>query len=441
MRGKRIRGSAGFALAATLMVLLVAVILITGVLAMAISAYQLSSSRQEYSQAMYLAEAGINALISDWRASGGEPAQPYLGTLQNGSTTGSYRVTWGPPDERGVVSLTSQGTTNSDAWEGSPVRLARRVQVQLDTDGKWAWDHVYSVDSALNPDYPYATINGGGEYLPSDAEDAHAPYSQAQLPTPKWDEWRQTALAQPDATRQASTNISVDADNDQHVYWFGHGTGAPEDPAAHSVPPDENYFLTDPYFPGLSYPEAYVCKSGSKRYTVTFGKEGSGSQLTTYNGLFFVHGDVIIKGKVVVNGSIIATGDITTQAMAEVSIKPTIPPEGAPADTVYPAMVAGRDILITNRSTSSGSQVPEAVRVLGVIWAGRSFDARASLAAGCVVSPSVTLRGNFYLEYGFPIDPNDPNSPRFEPGVSTPPMFNEPDIGQIQPTPRSWREL
>ena len=79
--------------------------------------------------------------------------------------------------------------------------------------------------------------------------------------------------------------------------------------------------------------------------------------------------------------------------------------------------------------------------MLGIIWAGRSFDCRAALAAGCVVSPSVIMRGNFYLEYGFPIDPTDPNSPRFEPGVSTPPMFNEPDIGQVQPTPRTWREI
>ncbi len=450
MRADRRRTRAsGFALAAALMLLVVGAILIVGVLAMAISAHQMSTSREQYTEAVYLAEAGINALISEWRANGipDPTAQPYQGELPNGPTTGAYSVVWSwPPDPRGVVSVTSEGVTNSNIWQGSPFRLSRRVQVQLDTDGKWAWDHVWSADSTVSPDYPYATINGGGSYTPSDPNDPHAPYAQPELPTPRWDEWRQTALAQDQNADGSlpyagSLDIKVDAEADRHVYWHGHGIDAPEDPSAHSSPPDENYYIPDPYFPELSYPDAYVCTPGSKRYTVTFGKEGPGNQLTVYNGLFFVHGDVIIKGKVVVNGTIVATGDITTQAMAEVSIKPTIPEGGAGEEEVYPALIAGRDVLITNRSTASANQTPEEVRILGIIWAGRSFDCRASLSSGCIVSPSVTLRGNFDIEYGFPIDPSDPNSPIFEPGVSTPPMFNEPDTGWMQPTPHSWREL
>ena len=53
--------SGGFAFVAALMVVLVVAILLMAVLTMAMSARLLAGSRQEYLQAMYLAEAGINA--------------------------------------------------------------------------------------------------------------------------------------------------------------------------------------------------------------------------------------------------------------------------------------------------------------------------------------------------------------------------------------------
>ena len=77
------------------MVMLVLAILVAGVLTMAVSARNLSASRHEYTQALYVAEAGVNKLIAEWRHAGAAnpPAQPYAGTVDNAGTTGSYSVT------------------------------------------------------------------------------------------------------------------------------------------------------------------------------------------------------------------------------------------------------------------------------------------------------------------------------------------------------------
>ena len=449
------------------MVLLVTAILITGVLAMAISASQLSSSRQEYGQALYLAEAGVNALISEWRAQGNPPTQPFTGTLANQSRAGTYQVTWTwPPDEYGVVTLNSQGTANSDSAAGSIFRLTRRVQVRLDTDGHWAWNHVYSTDPSRTDipecdEYPYAERKGGaGEISPEDPYNDHCPGAFPMLPTPKWNEWRKAAMdawiaeAKDDGTLnpdtglpsnyQALTSSGKNFDPNRHVYWYGKSSTETENPVPHAYDANGNPSPTaththrngyihapggvnelDPYF-NVQYPDAYVCQTkGSTAFEVVF--EG------TVTGLYFVHGDVLIKNSLRLEGTIIATGSIRTQGQALLDIQPMVQATGGGAYTVYPAMIAGEDISLYNQSTE---------HVYGIMWAGRSFLAQASDQYGCVVSPYVKLDGNYNVTYGsFPVDPNDPNSPRYESGSSPPPMFNEPDIGVIQPTPRSWREL
>ena len=80
----------GFAFAAALMLMLVVAILVTAVLTMSMSARLLASSRHEYTQAIYLAEAGVNTVIADWRDRGAEnpPAQPYQGVLATGGAAG-----------------------------------------------------------------------------------------------------------------------------------------------------------------------------------------------------------------------------------------------------------------------------------------------------------------------------------------------------------------
>jgi cytoskeletal protein CcmA (bactofilin family)/Tfp pilus assembly protein PilV len=129
------RAQQGFAFVAALMVMLVVSILIAGVLAMSASSQQLATSRQEFTQALYVAESGVNALLSQWRANGvsNPPGQPYTGqaTLSGGSSVGQYSVTWTAPDANGIVTATSVGTVNS-SLPGTIYNLARTVKVDLD---------------------------------------------------------------------------------------------------------------------------------------------------------------------------------------------------------------------------------------------------------------------------------------------------------------------
>ncbi|NIR01591.1 MAG: hypothetical protein GTN78_15560, partial [Gemmatimonadales bacterium] len=115
IRTKRHRRG-GFAFVAALMVILVIAILLVAILTMAMSAHLLAGSRHEYTQALYLAEAGVNAMISDWRLQGADnpPPQPYEGELANGGAAGAYRVTWAvDPNRDDWVTVTSIGTVNT----------------------------------------------------------------------------------------------------------------------------------------------------------------------------------------------------------------------------------------------------------------------------------------------------------------------------------------
>jgi hypothetical protein len=430
MNSQSRRGSAGgFAFVAVLMVMLVVVVLIAGVLAMAVSARNLSTSRHEYTQALYVAEAGINRVVSDWRkrGAGNPPAQPYAGTIANAGSTGSFRVTWAywQPQpglvRQDVVVLTSQGTVNTGgkALTGTILDLTRTVQVNLDTNGDWAWNHVYTTDDP-NTQYqvpPYADVNGASGYIdPPNYLDEHGPGMSKRLPTPKWDEWEATALAY-DHLPYAKT-ASGTADPARHVYWSGQTTSA-HTGAGHT---HYNYFMPDPYFPSLSYPSAYGCD----KFTVEFRKQAG----TDYSGVYFVHGNVIVKNGVTITGILVATGNITFQGQG-ISIIPLVNnPQNCATRTVYPALIGGYDIEIRDQST---------FHTTGIIWAGHSFTAKAADQSGCIVSPHMTLSGNFSVTYGF--DTNNPSCPRYEPGSSPPPMFNEPGMDAMQPFPHTWREL
>jgi len=418
--------SRGFAFVAVLMVMLVVAILITGVLAMAVSARNLATSRHEYTEALYVAEAGINKVISEWRKGGAAnpPAQPYQGTIANAGLAGAYRVTWQywEPEpglvRQDVMVLTSRGTVNT-GLPGTIYNLTRTVQVNLDTNGDWAWNHVYCTD---DPDAefrvpPYADIGGSSGYIdPPSYLDEHGPVQSNQLPTPKWDEWEATARVYDTLPYSKVSNGT--ADPDRHLYWSGQTT-ATHTGADHT---HYNYFTPDPYFPSLSYPAAYGCDN----FTVEFRKQAG----TDYSGVYFVHGNVIVKNGVTITGTIVATGDITFQGQG-ITIIPLVNNEqDCAARTVHPALIAGRDIQIRDQST---------FHTTGVIWAGSSFTAKAADQAGCIVSPHVWLTGNFSVTYGF--DTSNPACPRYEPGSSPPPMFNEPAMGQMQPFPHTWREL
>ncbi len=422
---ERERGRDGFSFVAVLMVMLVLAILIAGVLAMAVSARNLSTSRHEYAEALYVSEAGINKLMSDWRKTGAPPAQPYQGTISNASTNGSYHVTWDywqplPGLTRyDVVVLTSRGTINT-GLPSTIYNLTRTVQANLDVNGDWAWNHVYTTNDP-DPAYqvpPYADINGAsGLITPSSYLNEHGPGMSSKLPTPEWNEWEAAALSYD--TLPYSKISSGTADPNRHLYWSGQTTSS-HTGAGHT---HYNYFTPDPYFPGLSYPAAYGCNN----FTVEFRKQAG----TDYNGVYFVHGNVIIKNGITVNGTIVATGDITFQGQGQSDINVLIKnQDDCAARTVYPALIAGRDIQIRDQST---------FHTYGIIWAGQSFIAKAADQAGCVVAPHITLSGNFSVTYGF--DTTNPGCPRYEPGASPPPMFNEPGMNNLQPVPHSWREL
>jgi len=471
-------GSRGFAFAAVLMVMLVLAILIAGVLAMAVSARNLTASRQEYAAALYSAEAGINKLISDWRAAGvsNPPGQPFQGALANGD----YHVQWAPdPDRPDLLIVTSRGTVNS-SLSGTILNLSRTVRVKLDSDGDWAWNHVYYSDSD-NPEMVpplYADINGNGNLeidingddipeagLPEDfVGHVNGPMGGAVLPSPMWDIWhewvrrdlmydpasKQAIPRDPDgdgvadprwpdqATLPAYADTAVTADPARHMYWYGSSTTTPVGYAAHAADShatyDINSFMPDWY--GVSNPDAYVCNSSSKRFTVTFGSKTETGGVYTCN--YFVHGDIHVKNKASIHGTLVATGDVIFYGVEDVGIVPEPVNPNAPCDerVYYPAIIAGGNVLVRDQGANPGDPDAERLRVSGVIWAGSTYTGQASNVQGCIVSPDVTLGGNFVARYGANID-----GCYYEPGENPPPWFREPDRGEMQPVPRSWREL
>ena len=473
----------GFAFVAALLVMLVIAILIMSILTMTVSARLLSSSRHEYTQAIYLAEAGINAVISDWRYLGpaSPPPQPYEDDLANGGAAGSYRVTWGPyVDQNGTprpdwIVVTSTGTVNT-GLVGTVFNLSRTVGVRLDTDGDWAWNHVYYSDTDLPEmsDPPYADVKGGSGELEidgvtGDPEDfldhANGPGGGGMLPSPMWDKWhdwvqydetcdpvtKELIPRDPDgdgvpnprwvdqSTLPAYTDTTVYAAEvpDRHLFWYGSSTGAPLDPVAHAgdahAGNDENFFMPDWY--GFDNPHAYVCNSSSKRFTVIFGKS---KDIEVYTGNYFVHGDVQIKNSAQIKGTIIATGNVTFYGVANASIEPEVANPEDPCDerVYYPTIIAGQDVLVRDQGVGQ-DDLRERLRVSGIIWAGNSYTGQASNVEGCVVSPSVTLGGNYLTRYGI----YNLEGCEYMPGELPPPWFREPDRGELQPVVRTWREL
>jgi len=480
---KRKHSQSGFAFVAALMVILVIAILLVAILTMAMSAQLLSGSRHEYTQSLYLAEAGVNAMISDWRVQGVDnpPAQPYEGELANGGAAGSYHVTWAvDPDRDDWVTITSTGTVNT-GLPGTVFNVNRTVETRLDTDGDWAWNHVYYSDSDLEgmaaPEY--ATINGNGDVEIPDADPSigapadfvdhpNGPGGGGMLPSPMWDKWHEwvqydktcdpvtkeliprdpdgDGVADPRWPDQSTLDAFTSPDKvyatpddevtgdvaERHMYWYGSTTSTPLDYTAHDADGhavnDTNTFMPDWY--GEYNPDAYVCNSSNKRFTVTF-TDGD------FTGNFFVHGDIHVKSRAHIKGTLIATGNIYFYGVEDAEIRPEVANPDAPCDEriYYPALIAGGSVVVRDQGIGEIDDDRERLRVSGIIWAGESYTGQASNVEGCVVSPDVTLGGNFLTIYGIDID-----GCQYNPGESPPPWFREPDRGEMQPIPRTWRE-
>ena len=472
--------SGGFAFVAALMVVLVVAILLMAVLTMAISARLLAGSRQEYTQALYLAEAGVNAVISNLRNPDVAHPNPFDGQLANGGSPGTYHVEYGtvpnaPSGRTDWIRVLSTGTVNTNLSEKSAYHVFRTVEVWLDSDGDWAWNHVYYSDTDVPGQGPpdYGTINGNGDVeigdeigAPGDfADNEHGPGGGETLPSPMWDKWHDWVQhdlscdpitkqqiprdtngdGTPDprwvdqATLDGCSDTAVDMTDPQnsnrHMFWYG--AGSSEEHSAHAAashaPYDQNDFMPDWY--GVNNPDAYICNSGSKPFTVTFTSEGN--EIRHYYGNYYVHGDVEIKNKAQIHGTIIATGDITFSGVANASIEPEAVNPLAPCEerVYYPALVAGRDVIVRDQGAGT-DDTRDRLRVAGIVWAGRSYTGQASNVEGCVVSPNVTLGGNFLTRYGiYSIDGCE-----YFPGASPPPWFREPDRGEMNPVPRTWRE-
>jgi hypothetical protein len=391
------------------------------------------------------------------------PPQPYTGQLSNGTSDGDYSVTWTAPDPAGIVTLTSQAAVNPNLEE-TVYHLSRTVEVKLDTDGDWAWNHVYYSDTDLPgmEDPPYADVKGGSGEIEiggeiGDPEDfldhPNGPGGGVMLPSPMWDLWhewvrldltcdpvtneqlpRDPEPRYPDqATLPACTSVATDADPTRHLYWYGDSPDTPLDYSAHATDGhaayDENFFMPDWY--GIDNPVAYVCNTASKRFTVTFSKD-------EYFGNYLVHGDIHVKSRAHIHGTIIATGNVTFYGVEDCRIVPEIANPGDPCDerVYYPAIIAGGDVLVRDQGVGD-DDLRERLRVSGIVWAGNSYTGQASNIEGCVVAPNVRLGGNYLTRYGIV----DADGCTYLPGESPPPWFREPDRGEMQPVPRSWREL
>ncbi len=217
------------------------------------------------------------------------------------------------------------------------------------------------------------------------------------------------------------------------MYWYGNSSSTPLDYSGHAndahASSDENWFMPDWY--GYDNPDAYVCNSGAKRFTVTFDRG-------TYTGNYFVHGDIEVKNRAAISGTLIATGDIRFYGVEYITVVPEILDPDAPCDerVYYPAIIAGGDVLVRDQGASPGDDNPDRLRVSGIIWAGKSYTGQASNVEGCVVSPSVNYGGNWLQRYGI----DNLEGCDYLPGQNPPPWFREPDRGEMNPVPRTWRE-
>jgi len=378
MSSKHIRRSErGFAFIVALMVMLVIAILATAVLVMATSATQLSASRREYTEALYVAEAGVNALISQWRATG--PPQSAGSALQqrvtfaNGSLVGKYDAAWTAPDATtGIVTLTSAGTVNSNL-PGTIYDLTRTVKVDLDLGTGPGSEH------QQNPVFDSALFSNTDLSMNGNFHIAGSTFSNANT------------------SMNGNASISGDVGSVGYITLNGNAhIGGEQNPGAAEI-----------LMPVID--TAYYQNIATQVFSN--GKNLNGN--TALNGVVFVDGDCKINGNFSGVGVIVATGQVTINGNAGL-----VNPNGGDAF----AIIAGGGVKINGNSTIQGWIYTHDVNIQRPD--GFSGNGNATIVGG-IAADVIRVNGNLKVTYQKPSGGLD------LPGST----------GLIQPTPGSWREI
>jgi cytoskeletal protein CcmA (bactofilin family) len=297
----------GFAFIAALMVMLLIAILLMAILTMTVSARLRTGSRQEYLQAIYLAEGGINALLSDWRARGAAnpPPQPYVGQMVNGAdAVGEYSITWTPVDANGLVTATSVGTVNTDL-PGTIYNLSRTVTVDLDMgtgpDSQREQNPLFDAALFSNSDL---SMNGNFHITGS-------------------------TFSNGDTSMNGNAWVSGDVGSVGTITTNGNARiGGNQNPGAAAIPMP---IIDAAYYQDVA--------------TQIFGNGKSLNGNIVLNGVVFVDGDCSINGNFSGVGVIVATGRVTLNGNAKL-----VNPNGGDAF----AIVAGEGVRINGNFTIEG---------------------------------------------------------------------------------------
>jgi type II secretory pathway pseudopilin PulG len=347
------RGQQGFAFVAALMVMLVVSILIAGVLAMSASSQQLATSRQEFTQALYVAEGGVNALLSQWRANGvnNPPAQPYAGqvALADASSVGQYSVTWTVPNTNGIVTATSVGSVNSNL-PGTIYNLTRTVKVDLDLGTG------PSSERQQNPVFDSALFSNTDLSMNGNFDITGSTFSNANT------------------SMNGNASVSGDVGSVGTIKTNGNSKiGGKWNPGATAIPM--------PIIDTAHYQNVAT-------QIFSNGKNLNGN--TALNGVVFVDGDCKINGNFSGVGVIVATGQVTINGNAGL-----VNPNGGDAF----AIIAGGGVKINGNSTVQGWIYTHDVDIQKPD--GFSGNGNATIVGG-IAADVIRVNGNLKVTYQKP---------------------------------------
>jgi hypothetical protein len=338
---------------AALMVLLVLAILVTGVLTMAVSSSQLASSRQEFTQALYVAEGGVNALLSQWRANGvsNPPAKPYAGqvTRADGSSVGRYSVTWTDPNANGIVTATSVGTVNSHL-PGTIYDLTRTVQVDLDLGTG------PSSERQQNPVFDAALFSNADLAMNGNLHITGSTFSNENT------------------SMNGNASVSGDVGSVGTITTNGNAhIGGKQNSGATVIPMP---IIDTAYYRNIA------------TQIFSNGKNLNGN--TALNGVVFVEGDCKINGNFSGVGVIVATGQVTINGNAGL-----VNPNGGDAF----AIIAGGGVKINGNSTIQGWIYTHDVNIQRPD--GFSGNGNATIVGG-IAADVIRVNGNLKVTYQKP---------------------------------------
>lgn len=139
----------------------------------------------------------------------------------------------------------------------------------------------------------------------------------------------------------------------------------------------------------------------------------------TYDGIWYIDGNVTVNSNVTINGTIIATGNVDMKNQANIIINPVSP---------YPALVANGSFQFQNATN---------LTINGVVYVGADFEGNflVQQAANITITGTVIVAGNFNLQNSADI------TITYNPAIAQnpPPGFSDDTTGSVIIS--DWKEI